>query len=134
MRTILKKSSLKLVLLINASNLEFGVNQKKRLGKEAKCVIFFFFFKCIMCNLNYRFLLSSIFPSLTWAPILQVFLYERVYNFDFYENIFWYRNDQKFKKKNKDNLNHMKEQIQDAIILWPRPSLMTLTSLFLILH
>lgn len=26
-------------------------------------------------------------------------------------------NDQKFKKKNKDNLNHMKEQIQDAIIL-----------------
>lgn len=62
----LKKSSLKLVLLINASNLEFEVNQKKRFGKEAKCVILLgFFFRCIMCNLKYRFLLSSIFPSLT---------------------------------------------------------------------
>lgn len=59
---------------------------------------------------------------------------EFINNFDFCEHIFWYRNDQKFKKKNKDNLNHMKEQIQDALILWPRPSLMTLTSLFLILH
>lgn len=109
-----------------------GESKEEIWERSQMCYFVVFFFRCIMCNLKYRFCLQY-FHHWHEHQFCKC-SYERVYNFDFCEHIFWYRNDQKFKKKNKDNLNHMKEQIQDAIILWPWPSLMTLTSLFLILH
>lgn len=42
-----------------------GESKEEIWERSQMCYFVVVFFRCIMCNLKYRFLLSSIFPSLT---------------------------------------------------------------------
>lgn len=61
----LKKKFSEIGIINQCIKLGIRGESKEEIGERSQMCYIFIFFKCIMCNLKYRFLLSSIFPSLT---------------------------------------------------------------------